>query len=133
MATNSSNQVTGWVGWVAFASFMMMLGGFFQAFEGLTAIVKDQFFVVTPSALISVDVSTWGWIHLLVGILLIFAGSAVMQGKIWGRTLGVLLALASAIVNLAFIPYYPIWSILIIVVDVLVVYALVVHGGELRE
>ena len=133
MATNNSNQVTGWVGWVAFASFMMMLGGFFQAFEGLTAIVKDQFFVVTPSALISVDVSTWGWIHLLVGILLIFAGSAVMQGKIWGRTLGVLLALASAIVNLAFIPYYPIWSILIIVVDVLVVYALVVHGGELRE
>jgi hypothetical protein len=131
MATNNGSD--GWVGWVAFASFMMVLVGFFQAFVGLTAIIKDQFFVVTKDYLITVDVNQWGWVHLLLGLLLIFAGFAVLQGKVWGRTLGVLLALVSAAANLAFIPYYPLWSIMVIVIDIVVIHALIVHGGELRQ
>ncbi len=131
MATKKSSD--GWTGWVVFASFMMILSGFFQAIVGLTAIIKDQFFVVTPNALINVDVTTWGWVHLLLSVLVIFAGLAVLDGRVWGRTIGVLLALGSAVANLAFVPYYPVWSIIVITVDVLVIYALTVHGKALVE
>ncbi len=131
MATKTSSD--GWTGWVVFASFMMILSGFFQAIVGLTAVVKDEFFVVAPQALITFDVTTWGWVHLLLSILVIFAGLAVLDGKVWGRTVGVLLALGSAIANLAFVPYYPVWSILVIVVDIVVIYALTVHGRALTE
>lgn len=129
----TNNEVTGWVGWVAFAAFMMILGGVFQAFVGLTAIAKDSFFVAAPNYLITFDVTTWGWIHLVVSLLIIAAGAAVLRGKVWGRSIGVVLVLASALANLAFIPYYPLWSVMIIVIDVLVAYALIVHGGELAE
>ncbi len=127
------NSSDGWTGWVVFASFMMIMIGFFQAIVGLTAIVKDQFFVATPQALVSIDVSTWGWVHLALSILVILAGYAVMDGKVWGRTVGVVIALASAVANLAFIPYYPVWSVIVIAVDVLVIYALTVHGRALSE
>lgn len=127
------NGSDGWTGWVVFASFMMIMIGFFQAIVGLTAIFKDAFYVAVPNALITVDVTTWGWVHLLLSILVIFAGYAVMDGKVWGRTIGVLLALGGAVVNLAYIPYYPIWSILLVVVNVVVIYALTVHGRELAE
>jgi len=118
----------GWTGWVVFASLMMIMVGFFQAIVGLTAIIRDQFYVVSPHALVSVDVSTWGWVHLALSLLVIAAGYAVMDGKVWGRTVGVLMALASAVVNLAFIPYYPVWSTLVVVVNIIVIYALTVHG-----
>ncbi|HSX15117.1 MAG TPA: hypothetical protein VLE72_04440 [Candidatus Saccharimonadales bacterium] len=127
----SRNDSESWVGWVAFASFMMVLVGLFQAFVGLTAIVKDAFFVVTENVLVNVDVTRWGWVHLILGIVIVAAGIAVMQGKVWARTVGVLLALISAVANLAFVPYYPIWSIIVIVIDVVVMHALIVHGGEL--
>ena len=131
MATNNDSQA--WTGWVAFASFMMILVGFFQAFVGLTAILKDQFFVITPNYLITVSTKQWGWTHLVLSLVVLFAGFALLQGKVWARTVGVLLALLSAAVNLAFIPYYPLWSILIVVLNVVVIYALIVHGGELAE
>lgn len=131
MAKQTSSD--SWTGWVVFASFMMIMIGFFQAIVGLTAIFKDAFYVAVPNALITVDVTTWGWVHLLLSILVIFAGYAVMDGKVWGRTIGVLLALGGAVVNLAYIPYYPIWSILLVVVNVVVIYALTVHGRELAE
>jgi hypothetical protein len=96
--------------------------------------VQGRFYVVRPNGLVvNVDYTAWGWTHLLLGVLLIAAGYAVFSGRVWGRTLGVIAALLSAIVNFAFIPAYPVWSILIITVDVLVIYALIAHGGELRK
>ena len=125
---------TGWVGWLVFAGIMMILVGSFQAIDGLIALFKDELYVVRPNGMvINVDYTTWGWTHLLLGVLLIAAGFAVFSGRVWGRTLGVIVALLSAIANFAFIPAYPIWSLLIITVDVLVIYALIAHGGELRE
>jgi hypothetical protein len=131
---STTSTSTGWVGWLAFAGIMMILVGAFQAIDGLIALFKDDLYVVRPSGLvINIDYTAWGWTHLLLGVLLIAAGFAVFSGRIWGRTLGVIAALLSAIVNFAFIPAYPVWSILIITVDVLVIYALIAHGGELRE
>jgi hypothetical protein len=132
MATKNK-EVTGWAGWVAFAAFMMILGGLFQAIVGLTAIVKEGFYIATPNYLLSVDITTWGWIHFLWSLLVILAGFALLSGKVWGRIVGIIVAGITALVNMYYIPYYPIWSILLIVVAFLVIYALLVHGDELAE
>ena len=125
---------SGWVGWLLFAGIMMILVGTFQAIDGLIALFNDDLYVVRPSGLVvNVDYTAWGWTHLVLGLLLIAAGAAVFNGRVWGRTLGVIAAMLSAVVNFAFIPAYPVWSLLIITVDVLVIYALIAHGGELRD
>ena len=131
---NTSAERTGWAGWAVFAGVMLVLVGAFQAIDGLVALFKDEIYVVRPSGLVvNVDYTAWGWVHLLLGIVLIAAGAAIFSGRVWGRTLGVVAALISAVLNFAYIPAYPVWSILIIAVDVFVIYALIAHGGELRE
>jgi hypothetical protein len=119
------------VGWTMFAAFMMITIGTFGAIEGLAAIVKDQFFVITPQYLFEFDVTTWGWIHLIVGIVVLLAGFALFSGAVWARTLGVILAVLSAITNFAWLPYQPGWSILIIALDIAVIWALTVHGRDI--
>jgi hypothetical protein len=129
-----TQPTTGWVGWLVFAGIMMIVVGAFQVIDGLVALFNDELYVVRPDGLVvNVDYTAWGWTHLLLGILLIAAGAAVFSGRVWGRTLGVIVALLSAVVNFAFIPAYPVWSLLIITVDLLVIYALIAHGGELRK
>ena len=126
--------MTGWVGWVAFAGVMMTILGTFHAIEGLVAIFKDEYFLVGKSGLVvNVDYTVWGWVHLLAGVIVIAAGVAVFSGKIWARTIGVILAMLSAVVNIAFLSAYPIWSTIMITIDILVIWALTVHGGELRD
>ena len=125
---------TAWTGWVVFASAMMFLLGCFQVVQGLVAIFDDGFYHVTESGLvIDVDYTVWGWVHLFLGVLIIISGLGVLTGNLAARTVGVLLAGVSALVNLAFIEAYPIWSVVIITIDVLVIYALTVHGKELRS
>ena len=124
---------TAWTGWVVFASFMMIMLGAFQAIEGLVAIFDDGFYHVTESGLVvNVDYTVWGWTHLLLGALILISGIGVLAGNLAARTVGVILAGLSALVNLVFIEAYPVWSVIIITVDVLVIYALIVHGRELR-
>jgi hypothetical protein len=114
----------GW-GLVIFAGVMMILLGCFHAVAGLTAILKDQFFVFSPSNyVISVDVTTWGWIHLIAGVVVALAGFFVFSGAVWARAIGILLAVLSAIANFLFIPYYPFWSLLMIALDIFVIWAL---------
>ena len=124
---------TGWVGWVYFASAMMLIVGGMQAIAGLVALFKDDYYVVTESSILAFNYSTWGWVHLGIGVLLIAAGLAAGAGKVWGRTVGVLLAVLSALANIAFLSSYPIWSIIAIVVNVFVIYALTIHGHEAGE
>ena len=123
---------SGWgVGFVVFAGVMMIMLGVFHALEGLTAILKDQFFVSTPrNYLITVDVTGWGWIHLIGGAVVAVAGFFVFSGAVWARTIGVILAVLSAFANFLFIPYYPFWSLLMLAVDFFVIWALVAHGRE---
>lgn len=130
MAKKSSQEVTGWVGWVYFAGLMMTLVGTFQAIAGLVALFKDEVYVAGPNNLWILDYTTWGWAHLLLGIFVFFAGMAVLSGQTWGRIVAILLASIAALANFAFIPVYPFWSILMVVVYVLAIYALIVHGDE---
>jgi hypothetical protein len=126
-------EPTGWVGWVFFAGIMMITLGSFQAMMGFVAIFQDDYYLVTRDGLVlSVDYTAWGWIHLLLGAVALLAGFAVMSGRMWGRVIGIVLAVISAIVNMAFIAAYPVWSIVIITIDVIVIYALAVHGRETR-
>jgi hypothetical protein len=129
----AGDEITGWTGWVAFGGVMMILLGFFQAIQGLVALFDSDYYLVTASGLVvNVDYTAWGWVHLIIGIGAIAAGIGLMMGNMVARVAGIALAVVSAIVNLGFIAAYPIWSTVIIAVDVIVIYAIVVHGRELK-
>ena len=123
---------TGWSSWAMFAGLMMILVGIFQQIQGLVAIFNEEWYRVTDRGLVfAVDYTVWGWVHFLLGLAIATAGVAVFNGKTWARIVGCVLALISAVVNLTFIAAYPAWSIIVIAIDVLVIYALSMHGDEL--
>jgi hypothetical protein len=131
---SSYAEPSGWVGWIVFAAFMMVLLGCFHAIQGLVALFDDQKFLVADSGLVvSVDYTAWGWVHLIGGIILALAGVALFAGRMWARIVGVVAALASAIVNIAFLQAYPIWSTIMIALDILIIWAITVHGAEMKE
>lgn len=127
---NNNKQVTGWVGWIYFAGFMMLILGILQMIAGLTALLNDQYYLVGRDSLLVFDFTTWGWIHMLVGLVVTLAGTAVIGGHLWGRIVAVFLVTLSIIANFVFLPAYPLWSLTIIVIDILIIYALTVHGRE---
>jgi hypothetical protein len=132
--TGGPPAASGWSGWVVFAGVMLVLLGCFQVIEGLVALFDDGFYLVRPRGLVlHVDYATWGWVHLALGLLMVLTGLGLMAGNIVARVVGVLLALLSAVVNLAFVAANPVWSVLVIALDVVVIYAIVVHGRELRS
>lgn len=119
----------GWYGWIVFAGTMMLLLGTFHAIAGLVAIFEEEHFLVTRNGLIiSADFTVWGWTHLLLGILVAVAGGALFAGRMWARVVAIVVAMLSAILNLAFLPAYPVWSAIMIAFDVLVIYAVAMHG-----
>jgi hypothetical protein len=130
----SSFDVPGAYGWIGFASVILVLLGCFHAIQGLVALFDDQKFLVADSGLVvSVDYTTWGWVHLIGGIIVALAGAALIAGRMWARIVGVLAAMASAIVNIAFLEAYPIWSAIMITLDILIIWAITVHGAEMKE
>ena len=129
-SATSYDEPTGWVGWIVFAAVMMIMLGCFHAIQGLVALFDDQKFLVADNGLIvSVNYTTWGWVHLIGGIIIALAGISLFAGRMWARVVGVLAALVSAIVNIAFLSAYPIWSTIMIAVDILIIWALTVHGA----
>jgi len=127
-------ETTGWaVGFILFAAIMMIMSGVFQAIQGLVAIFENEFYVPTRNYLFQFDATSWGWIHLILGLIVAFAGWGLMSGRTWARVVAITLALLSAIANFAFIPYYPFWALLIIALDIFVIWAVAGHGGQLRD
>jgi hypothetical protein len=112
------------LGLTMMAAVFMMITGLFGFFEGLAAVIRGSFFVVLPNYAYSLSATGWGWIHLIIGALAFAAGAALFWDKLWARLVGVAIAAFSAIANFVFLPYYPVWAIIIIAVDVLVVWAL---------
>jgi hypothetical protein len=123
----------GAVGLTVFAAVLMIMVGIFHAAQGLVAIVNDSFYVVGEEYVFQFDVTTWGWIHLLLGILVAVAGFALFSGAVWARTVGVALAVLSAVANFLWMPYYPFWSIAIIALNVFVIWALTAHGRDITR
>lgn len=125
---------TGWAGWAVFAGVILLISGIFSAVQGLVAVIgPDAYYVVAEGSLWLLDVAGWGWWNLIVGILLILTALALLAGQTWARVVAVILVILSAVGQLLLIPAQPWWSLIIIAIDVLIIYALTVHGKELRE
>ncbi|MEV5543624.1 hypothetical protein AB0L13_43090 [Saccharopolyspora shandongensis] len=120
-----------WAGGVElFAAVMMIIIGFFHIIVGLAAILRSSYYVVTQNYAFTIDVTTWGWVHLVLGVLVGITGIALITGQSWARVVGMIIAGLSALGNFLFIPYATVWSLLIIAIDVAVIWALAV---DLRE
>ena len=124
---------SGWTGWIAFAGVMMIIAGSLNLFYGIVAAVNDEWVVWSNRASVYLDISQWGWVHIVLGAIVLLAGFGVFSGNILARTVGVVVATVSLLVNFLFIPAYPVWAITVIVVDLLVIWALTAHGAEMRR
>jgi vacuolar-type H+-ATPase subunit I/STV1 len=128
------SEVSGWVGWIVFAGTMMLLLGVFHMFEGFIALFRHAEIVFPTSGLtVQVSYTQWGWLQIIAGALVFLAGLGLFTGRMWARVLGVVLVAISALVNFAWATSFPVWSITLLTIDLLVIYALVAHGGELKE
>jgi hypothetical protein len=131
--TTGYDQRTGWTGWIAFAGVMMVIGGALNLLYGIIAAVNDDWAVWTNRTVVYLDVSEWGWAHIVLGAIVLLSGIGVFSGNILARTVGVIVASISLLVNFFFLPVYPLWSLIVITIDVLVIWALTAHGREMRE
>ena len=131
MTTSQENRSGFAVGVTAAAGIILIIGGVCQGFQGLVALFNDEFYVTTQNWVLKFDVTTWGWIHLIVGAVAVLAGIGLFSGQVWARTVAVLVAALSIILNFAWLPYYPIWSILIIAFDMFVIWAVTAHGRDI--
>ncbi|MFJ9648824.1 DUF7144 family membrane protein [Streptomyces sp. NPDC004244] len=111
-------------GMTTMAAALMIFGGAMAVFEGISAIATDSLFVSTRHYVFEFDLTGWGWIHLILGIVLVFAGFAVISGALWARYFGVAIAGLGAIANFLWLPYYPLWALVLIGVNILVIWAL---------
>ena len=116
-------------GGVVFAAAVMVVIGVFQAIEGLVAIFNDDWYAVTRNYTFDLDTTAYGWIHLILGIVILLAGFALFAGKVWGGVLAIFLAILSAIANFFFIPYYPFWSLTIIALCIWVIWSVTRPGA----
>ncbi len=134
MSRDVRREPTAWAGWVVFGAMMMIMLGSFQALAGFMALFDEGYYVVSQSGLlVDVDFTVWGWFHLVLGASAMAAGFGLVRGALWGRVLGVIVAMVSAIVNLGFLAAFPLWAVMMIALDVVIIYAITVHGGELKS
>lgn len=134
MASNVSgtrHHGTGWeaespwaTSWTVAAAVLMTFGGIMAIFQGIAAIAQDDVFVATPDFTYEFSLTGWGWVHLILGALVTLAGIALFKGSTWARVVGVTLAGLSMIANFVWLPYFPVWSIVLIVIDGFIIWAL---------
>ena len=127
-------KATGWTGWIVFAGVILVVIGIFSAIQGLVALIgPSSYYVLTEGSLWLLDVTGWGWWNLIIGRLLVLTAIALLAGQTWARVVALILVILNAIGALLLIPAQPWWSVIVIAIDVLVIYALIVHGRELGE
>ncbi|MFD7617313.1 hypothetical protein [Streptomyces sp. NPDC059802] len=112
------------LGWTAFAAVLMIFGGLMAISEGIAAIAKSDVFIATRNYVFQFSLTGWGWIHLVLGIVIVLAGCALFTGAVWARVAGVVLAGLGALANFLWLPHYPLWSIVLIAIDVFIIWAL---------
>ena len=120
-------------GGIVFASMLMILAGTMQFLQGLVALVNDNFYVKGEEYIFRFDLTTWGWIHLVAGLVLALAGAALLGGAVWARTLAVVIAGLSILANFVWMPHYPVWSLTVIAFDVFVIWAVLAHGRDVAR
>ena len=139
MSTTSSRQTGqraysgGAVATTVAAGTFMILAGALHFFQGLVALVNDDFYVVGKEYIYQFDLTTWGWIHLIAGVIVALAGIALFQGAVWARTVAVIVAGLSVVASFMWMPYYPLWSLTVIAFDVAVIWAVTMHGRDVTQ
>jgi hypothetical protein len=123
----------GAVGLTAFAAVLMVMAGVMHVIQGIVAIVNDDFFVLGQDYVFEFDLTAWGWAHLIVGIVVFAAGVGLFTGQVWARTAAVVVACLSILASFAWLPYYPLWSMLVIALGVLVIWAVTAHGRDISR
>lgn len=132
-APPSREPMTRWQRWVAFAGVVLVLVGLYEFMEGLVGILNPGYYVAASRLPVHLSQQAWGWAHLVLGVVAVVAGLGVFAGNTLARVVGVVVALLSAVVNLAWLRSYPAWGVVVIALDVIVIYALTVHGRELAD
>ncbi|SNT34433.1 DUF7144 family membrane protein [Rhodococcoides kyotonense] len=122
-ATRANHRQGAAAGGAIAASIILLTVGILSIFQGISAIAKDDLLVVGYNYTYEFDVTTWGWVHLVVGVLLLLAGIGLFSGATWARFVAIVVASLSIIANFLWLPYYPLWSILIIAIDLVVIWA----------
>lgn len=117
-------------GGATFAAVLMILGGSFGVLEGISLVAKGTYYVQPNNYWINTDASTWGWIHILLSLVVVAAGFGVISGAAWARWLGIIFVSVQAMANFLFIPVQPWWAITLILVDLWIIHALFVHRRE---
>jgi hypothetical protein len=121
-----------WAGWSAFAGLVLIMVGISHLVTGLAVVLTPSYALAEPGRMLVIpSFGVWGWIHLIAGVIVAVVGVGVMLDQAWARAAGVVLAGISAIINLGFLAAYPVWSLVLIVLDVVVIYGLTVHGARL--
>src|ERR1044072_2520551 len=113
------SRQTAWVGWLWFAAIMIIIAGSFNAIYGLVALFKDEYYTISRQGLLVFDLTAWGWILLLFGVLAVATGFALFSGPLWARIGAVALAALNVLAHMAFMSAYPVWALIAITVDVL--------------
>lgn len=131
--TKPAGYSSGAVGWSAFAGIMLAIAGVLNIIQGIVAVANGEFYVVGQEWVFQFDTSTWGWIHIVLGVVLLLSGIGIFSGNVLARIVGVVVAALVMIVNFAWLPYYPIWSIIIIAVCIAVIWALTLHGRDITK
>jgi hypothetical protein len=130
----TEKQPSGWaIGWTAFAGLLMIMMGFWWIISGSVALLDSTFYAVTQRWILQFDVSTWGWIHLILGIVILASGCGLFLGAVWARIVGVILAVLAGLLAFGWLPYYPVWAILFIAISVAVIWAPTVHGRDMAK
>ena len=121
-----------WTGWIIFAGWLLIIVGALDFFEGLIAVIRGQYYVLSPTQVIVFDTTTWGWLTLLWGILILFAGLGLIGGAGWARWFSIVVVVISILEQLAFVgsAAYPLWSLAVLTLSVIILYALTVRWGD---
>ena len=132
-ATNTRPTSGFAVGITVTAAIILFLAGFLDVMTGIVGLVTNEFYVTTQKWVFQFDATTWGWIHIIVGLIAVGAGFGLFAGQVWARTVAVIAACVSMIANFIWLPYYPWWALLIITFDVFVIWAVTAHGRDIRN
>jgi hypothetical protein len=124
-----------WSGWIGFAGWLMVIIGSIDFFEGLIAVIRDQYYVLTSSQIIVFDLTTWGWITLIWGIVMALAGFGLLAGSGWARWFAIIAGSLNFIIQLGFVggARYPLWALTGLALTLVVLYGLIVHWDDARE
>lgn len=133
MSDRQVTDTTGWVGWIYFAAFLLVVSGGMQVISGLAALFSQEFFVITEQHLLLFDYTAWGWVNVLTGLGVFTIGMALINGQAWAQAAAVIITVLAALTHISFLNAFPLWGIIALVVDGLILYALVAHGSEQRQ